>query len=445
MQMGRNAVGLAVVVAALGYFVDIFDLLLFALVRKESLQEVLAAELAGLSPDAADALLKNWGLWIDNTLQTTGLLLGGLTWGVLADRKGRLAVLFGSILVYSVANLLNANIADVDPSGNFGWMHSIGLGRAIQQYEVLRFVAGFGLAGELGAGITLVSELVSEKRRGYATTIVATVGILGAVAAYFVTMNFDWRTSFAIGGCLGLCLLFLRIGVVESGLYAEMAGTARSGAGAFWRLFWPPRRLLRYSCTILIAVPIWFSVGVLVKYADVIGASLGLQGAEKPSPKSAIFWCYIGLAVGDVSSGLLSQWMRSRKKAILIFQLLTAIAIALYFTLGAASLPMFYTTVTLLGFATGYWAVFATTTAEQFGTDLRGTVATTAPNLVRWSAAGWGILWVALEGAFVDRGFGSSAAALAAALSGAVALCIAIPAVFGLRESYGTSLNFRED
>ncbi len=443
MPMRRNAVGLAVVVAALGYFVDIFDLLLFALVRKDSLQEVLAADLVGLAPDAADALLKSWGLWLDNTLQTTGLLLGGLAWGVLADRKGRIAVLFGSILVYSVANLLNANIADINPDGNFGWMYAVGLGRAIDQYEVLRFVAGFGLAGELGAGITLVAELVSEQRRGYATTVVATVGILGAVAAYLVTLYCAWRTAFMIGGGLGIGLLFLRIGVVESGLFKEMAGASK-GAGAFWRLAWPPRRLLRYTSTVLIAVPIWFAVGVLVKYADVIGASLGLTGANKPSPRNAILWCYIGLAVGDVCSGLCSQWMRSRKKAILLFQLLTVAAIALYFTLGATSLPMFYASVAFLGFATGYWAVFVTTIAEQFGTDLRGTAATSAPNLVRWSAAGWGLLWVFFEGVFAASGFGTSVAWMAAAATAAVAMLIAIPAVFGIRETYGISLDFKE-
>ncbi len=445
MRTGRNAIGLAVLVAALGYFVDIFDLLLFALVRKESLQEVLAAELAGLSPDAADALLKNWGLWLDNTLQTTGLLLGGLVWGVLADRKGRLAVLFGSILVYSVANLFNAVIRDIDPAGGFGWMHAIGVGRAIDQYEVLRFVAGFGLAGELGAGITLVSEIVSDRRRGYATTIVAFVGIIGAIAAFVVTTQCTWRVSFAIGGCLGLGLLFLRMGVAESGLFEEMTGAGSRGAGAFWRLFSPPRRLLRYACTVLVAVPIWFSVGVLVKYADVLGTSIGLQGAEKPSPKNAIFWCYVGLAAGDLLSGLCSQWMQSRKRAILLFQLLTAVAIVVYFTLGAISLPMFYAAVCFLGVATGYWAVFATTAAEQFGTDLRGTVATTAPNLVRWSTAGWGMLWIWFEGMFEAGGFESRAVWMAAAATAAVALFIAIPAVLGLRETYGTSLKFKEE
>ncbi len=445
MRTGRNAIGLAVLVAALGYFVDIFDLLLFALVRKESLQEVLAPDLVGLAPDAADALLKHWGLWLDNTLQTTGLLLGGLVWGVLADRKGRLKVLFGSILVYSIANVLNAAIADIDPNGAYGWMYSLGVGRAIDQYEVLRFVAGFGLAGELGAGITLVSEIVSEQRRGYATTIVAVVGIVGAIAAYVTTTYCSWRTSFAIGGCLGLCLLFLRIGVAESGLFREMAGHQALGAGAFWRLFSPPRRLLRYLCTVFIAVPIWFAVGVLVKYADVIGTSLGLQGVEKPSPKNAIFWCYVGLAAGDLLSGLCSQWMRSRKKSILLFQLLTAIAIACYFTLGAISLPMFYAVVCFLGVATGYWAVFATTAAEQFGTDLRGTVATTAPNLVRWSTAGWGMMWVAFDGAFTAGGFGERATWMAAAATAVVAMLIAVPAVFGLRETYGTSLKFKEE
>ncbi|MFM7809588.1 MAG: MFS transporter, partial [Planctomycetota bacterium] len=302
---------LAVVVAALGYFVDIFDLLLFALLRKRSLADVLAPQLAATPPDRHDLLLKDWGIWLDNTLQMTGLMVGGIVWGVLGDRLGRLAVLFGSILLYSIANLLNAAIADVDAAGALGFLHAIGLGTAIRQYEVLRFVAGVGLAGELGAGITLVAELTSRERRGIATTIVATVGIFGAVAGFFITQLVSWRTAFAIGGVLGLSLLFLRIGVVESGMWSHIR--TRGHRGALWMLVWPPRRLLRYLSVVLIAVPVWFGVGTLVKYGDVIGMSMGLPADQKPDPGRAVMWCYVGLAIGDLVSGLLSQALRSRR------------------------------------------------------------------------------------------------------------------------------------
>jgi len=432
-----RAVLFVVVVAALGYFVDIFDLLLFALVRKSSLAEVMAADLAGKSVEEADKLLAANGVWLDNILQTTGLLVGGLVWGIVADRRGRLSVLFGSILAYSLANLLNAAVTDIDPAGPFGFMHSIGLGRALDQYAVLRFVAGFGLAGELGAGITLVTELVSRERRGLATTCVAAVGILGAVAGYFTTQFVSWRMAFVIGGVLGLALLALRIGVVESGLFLRAEHAHVRGRGAFWKLVWPWERLKRYASTVLIAVPIWFVVGTLIKYCDRIMPSLGLDGDAKPSPAKAIMWCYVGLAAGDLSSGLVSQWARSRRRAIVIFHLLTALAIVMYFTVAPMSLGAFYAVAAFLGFASGYWAVFATIAAEQFGTNLRATAATTAPNIVRWSAAWTGGLWLALTASLTPW---QSAAVVAACV-----LPIAFVATFGLRESYGTDLDFQEE
>ena len=416
----RRAVALVVVVAALGYFVDIFDLLLFGLVRKKSLAEIMQAELAGKTPAEIDAILTSTGIWLDNILQTTGLLVGGLVWGVIADRFGRLKVLFGSILAYSLANLANAFVQDVH------W------------YGALRFVAGFGLAGELGAGITLVSELVSRERRGLATTFVAAVGILGAVAGYFVTVAFEWRTAFAIGGVLGLALLALRIGVVESGLFLRAEHAHVRHRGAFWLLFWPPERLRRYLATVLIAVPIWFAVGTLVKYCDVIMPSLGLPAAEKPSPAKAIMWCYVGLAIGDLGSGLLSQWLHSRRRAIVVFHALTVVAIGLYFTVAAGSLAAFYAVICLVGFASGYWAVFATIAAEQFGTNLRGTAATTAPNVVRWSAAWTGGTWLWLSGSWESPW----KAALAVAL---VVVPLAMLATLWLRESYASDLAFNED
>ena len=463
----RN-VALATTVAALGYFVDIFDLLLFALVRVRSLKDILATQIAAAQADMlsrtrftdaaamerakdllADKILRDSGVMLDNILQTTGLVLGGIVWGVLADRLGRLQMLFGSILVYSVANILNAFVADVPADSAFAWLHAVGLGTAYGQYATLRFIAGFGLAGELGAGITLVSELVSKEQRGFATTMVATVGILGAVCAYFVTEYVaEWRNAFLIGGMLGLALLFLRVGVVESGMFDRVKQSHAVGRGALWMLAWPAARARRYLSLVLAAVPIWYCVGVLMKYCDVIGASLGMAGDGKPKPGLAIMWCYVGLALGDLASGLLSQVLRSRRRALLVFHVLTALSVAAYFTVGPQSLNLFYGVCAAIGFASGYWAVFVTTTAEQFGTNLRATATTTAPNFVRWSAAGSALLWHQFEALFGGGGVGDagdpSAPWRGAALVGAILIPVAMVAAMALKESFGSSLDWTE-
>ncbi len=463
----RNAF-LATMVAALGYFVDIFDLLLFGLVRVKSLKDILAGKIEAAQaemlartrftgPEAMeqakallhDRMLRDAGVMLDNYLQMTGLVLGGIVWGVLADRLGRLQMLFGSILVYSVANILNAFIADVPAGSAWGWLGVVGLDSAYNQYAVLRFVAGFGLAGELGAGITLVSELVSKEKRGFATTMVATIGILGAVCAYFVTeLVADWRTAYLIGGLLGLALLFLRIGVVESGMFDRVKQAHAPGRGALWMLAWPAERGKRYLAIILCAVPIWYCVGVLVKYCDVIGTSMGMAADAKPKPGLAIMWCYVGLALGDLASGLLSQLLRSRRKALLAFHVLMALAVGAYFALGPTSPVFFYACCAAVGFASGYWAVFVTTAAEQFGTNLRATATTSAPNFVRWSAAGSAFLWHQFEGIF-GGGTGAeqgdpSATWRAAALLGAILVPVAMVAVMFMRETFGSSLDWTE-
>ena len=463
----RNVV-LATLVAALGYFVDIFDLLLFALVRVRSLKDLLGNEIAAAQDDLlsrtrfadaesmerakaaleADILQRN-GILLDNYLQTTGLVLGGLAWGILADRLGRLQMLFGSIVVYSVANILNAFVADVPAEGAWGWLHAVGLGTAFNQYAVLRFVAGFGLAGELGAGITLVSELVRKEQRGFATTMVATVGIMGAVCAYFVTeLVSDWRNAYLIGGMLGLALLFLRVGVVESGMFSRVKQAHATGRGAFWLLGWPWARAKRFLALILLGVPIWYCVGILVKYCDAIGLSMGIPKDAAPKPGLAIMWCYVGLAAGDLASGLLSQLLRSRRRALLAFHVVTAAAIVAYFTIPPDRPGAFYAICVAIGFGCGYWAVFVTTTAEQFGTNLRATATTSAPNFVRWSAAGSAALWHVLERVFQGDAASDAVAGeakwRAAALLGAILVPVAMVAAMSLRESFGSSLDWTE-
>lgn len=399
----RRAVTLAVVVAALGYFVDIYDLLLYAIVRRPSLLDL------GVDKDH----LLETGVRLDN-MQMGALLLGGIVWGVLGDKRGRLSVLFGSILVYSVANIAN------------------GFVQTIPQYAVARFVAGLGLAGELGAGITLVSESLPKESRGYGTTIVASVGITGAVAAVLVGKLTHWRTSYFIGGGLGLGLLLLRVGVLESGLY-EKAKTHGS-RGNFLMLFSSWRRFKRYAAVILVGIPIWYVVGVLVKFSDAIGGALGVAAVD---PAMSILFCYSGLAIGDLSSGALSQWTKSRKKSVLVFMTITTLGVILYFTLGGASLTLFYSCCAIAGFGSGYWAVFMTSASEQFGTNLRATATTTAPNFVRGATVPMTVVFIALR----TGALGVAGAAIAV---GIPCLCLAFLGLWSLDETYGRDLDFND-
>ncbi len=349
-----SVASIPVFVAALGYFVDIYDLLLYTIVRVPSLKSL------GLS----DEDIRDKGLHIIN-MQMIGLLLGGILWGMLGDKKGRLSVLFGSILLYSAANAAN------------GFVHTV------DQYAWARFVAGLGLAGELGAGITLVSEILPKEKRGIGTSLVAGVGLSGAVVAYFISKEFDWRQCYFIGGGLGVVLLILRISVAESGMFADIREQKEVSKGNFIRFFtnWP--RFKKYLLSILIGLPTWYVIGILVSFSREFGKAFGI--AEEINPGKAIMYAYAGIAVGDILIGLLSQALRSRKKALFIFYGLNIISVVVYFSMTGKSASFMYFTCAAMGFSTGYWAIFVTMGAEQFGTNLRATAATTIPNMVRGS------------------------------------------------------------
>jgi len=347
----RSVLSIPVVVAALGYFVDIYDLILFSIVRVPSLKDM------GLEGPA----LVDKGVFLLN-MQMAGMLLGGILWGILGDRKGRMKIMFGSIFLYSAANIAN------------GMVHSV------DAYALTRFLAGVGLAGELGAGITLVSEILHRDVRGYGTMVVAAVGVSGAVAANFVAGMFSWQHAFYIGGILGFLLLILRVCVHESGMFREMEADGVS-RGNFLALFTDRGRFLKYLNSILIGVPTWFVVGILITFSPEFGKVLKVPGTVNAG--NAVMFCYLGLIFGDLASGLFSQLLRSRRKAVFAFISLNIAGIAAYFLLAGASLTAFYAVCALLGFASGYWAVFITIAAEQFGTNLRATVATTVPNFVR--------------------------------------------------------------
>jgi MFS transporter, putative metabolite:H+ symporter len=401
-----RAATLAVVVAALGYFVDIYDLILFGMVRGASLKDLGVTDVTGQ------------GIFLLN-MQMGGMLVGGILWGVLGDKRGRLSVLFGSITLYSIANLVNGTVDTVD---GYAWC---------------RLFAGIGLAGELGAGITLVSELMPKHSRGIGTTIVAAFGISGGVAAGLVGGAFPgigvhWRTAYYIGGGMGLALLVLRIGVIESGMFAK-ALQQRVTRGNFFALFTDRKRLVKYLSIIAIGVPVWYVVGILMTLSPELGTALGLPAP--PRAATALFLCYAGLAVGDLASGLLSHYLRSRRKALGIALTMTTLVVVAYFVVGGRSLTTFYVIAALGGFATGYWAVFVSTAAELFGTNLRATVATTVPNFVRGSLVLVTLGFTALK----DYGV-----VTAAAVMGAVSLGVAFVGLSKLPETYGTDLDFHD-
>lgn len=404
--MPRSA-RLAVVVAALGYLVDIYDLILFSVVRIPSLRAI------GVEPESIDLVgqkLLNW--------QMTGMLVGGVLWGILGDKRGRLSVLFGSILLYSIANIANGFVSDVD---TYAW---------------LRFIAGVGLAGELGAGITLVTELLDARTRGWATTLVAGVGICGAMLAVGVSKIAEWNVAYWIGGGLGLGLLVLRVGVLESGMFSRLRERAEVSRGNFLALFASASRVRRYLGIVLVGVPIWYAIGILVSFCNAIGAAMGMT--EIPEPPIAVFFAYLGLAIGDFASGWLSQLAQSRRRALLTFVVINALAVVYYFTIGRLSTTLFYAGCLLLGVANGYWAVFVTVAAEQFGTNLRATAATTAPNFVRGSLVPVSLAYLALDAALDHK-------PLAAAIVGAIVIAASAIALLGIEETYGKDLDFVEN
>jgi len=389
-------------VAALGYFVDIYDLLLFSIIRIPSLTDLGVANLGEV------------GMLILNT-QMFGLLLGGILWGVLGDKLGRTKVLFYSIALYSLGNIANGFVTNGT------------------QYAWIRFFTGIGLAGELGAGITLVSELLPKEKRGIGTSLVAGVGLTGAVLAFFIAQWFDWRTCYFIGGGLGLLLLFVRLSVFESSLYKSLATNSKISKGNFLMLFATKERFMRYLRSILIGLPTWFVVGILISFSPEFARQLGI--VESIDPGIGIMVSYSAIAIGDVTIGLLSQKLESRKQAMHVFYVITMIGMLVFFTSSTAL--QLYISTGIMGFGTGFWAVFVTIGAENFGTNLRATAATTIPNMVRGSLNGITALFLALNAKFsyVNAGIVTAAAVM----------LITYWAISGLQETFGRDLDFYEE
>jgi MFS transporter, putative metabolite:H+ symporter len=402
----RGIFSLVVFVAALGYFVDIYDLLLFSIIRVPSLKSI------GLT----DLQIRDKGEMIIS-IQMYGLLIGGILWGVLGDKKGRLSVLFGSILLYSLANIAN------------------GFVQTAEQYALVRFIAGLGLAGELGAGITLVSELTAKEKRGIATSLVAGLGLTGAIFAFVIKQNFDWRTCYFIGGGLGFILLILRISVFESGMYHEVK-KMNVQRGNFFMLFTKASRLKKYLLTICVGLPCWLIVGVLLTFSKEFGTAMHIT--EPIDSGKSVMYSYIGVSVGGVLIGFLSQWLKSRKKALYIFYVIAIIFILLFFTVQYnGSATVMYIIAFGLGFGTGFWAIFATMGAEQFGTNLRATAATTIPNMVRGTLPLMLILFHFLRNK-TDYITGAE-------ITAAIVMLLGMTGAIFIKETFNNDLNFVEN
>jgi MFS transporter, putative metabolite:H+ symporter len=405
--MNRKQIGvfsIPVIVAALGYFVDIYDLLLFAIVRIPSLKSL------GLSVTDID---KKGELILG--IQMIGLLIGGIIWGIAGDKRGRLSVLFGSIILYSLANIAN------------GFVHTV------PQYAIARFIAGIGLAGELGGGITLVAELLRKEQRGIGTSLVAGLGLTGAVVAFFISQHYDWRICYFIGGGLGFLLLLMRVSVFESGMYQSMERSVSKGN--FLMFFNNGKRLKKYACSILLGLPTWYVIGILIAFSNKFAKNFGIT--EDINPGKATMYAYIAISVGDVLAGLLSQVLKSRKKALYVFYLITIVMITLYFMqTGNSSAGSMYWIAAGLGFATGFWAIFVTMGAEQFGTNLRATAATTVPNMVRGSLPLMLLLFNGFQKYFTYTFSGL--------LTGIIVMIISIIAAILTEETFHKELNYIE-
>jgi MFS family permease len=402
----QHLFSIPVIVAALGYFVDIYDLLLFGIVRIPSLTSMGLNE-EQLSVQGASIL--NW--------QMTGLLLGGILWGVMGDKKGRLSVLFGSILTYSLANI------------------ACGMVQTPEQYKILRFIAGIGLAGELGAGITLVSEILPKRLRAIGNSLVAGVGLSGAVVAYFTADLFDWRNAYFIGGGMGLLLLVMRIGVFESGLFKNIHQEGHISKGNFLSFFSNEKRLLLYLKCIAIGLPTWFVIGILATFSNEFGKALGIEEAIKPG--LAIMWCYVGLATGDLLSGFISHGLHSRRKAVGYMMFFTLIGCLLYLFAGIQSAKSLYMLCLWMGFGIGYWAMFVTIGAEQFGTNLRATAATTIPNMVRGTV-------VIMTSIYINTK-PSLGVIAAASIVGLLTFSLGFISVYSIPETHDRDLDFLEN
>ena len=401
----QKGVVFSVAAAALGYFVDLYDIVIFGVVR--------VASLTDLGITGADNT--SWGIQLLN-LQMTGMLIGGVAWGILGDKLGRRTALLATIGLYSLANIAN------------GFVTSVG------QYAVLRFVAGVGLAGELGMGVTLVAELMPARYRGYGTTVISFLGLLGALTASYIGVLLEWRMAYVAGGVMGLAVMGARwYGLRESEMFVARRAQAQH-AGDVRLLFKSVSTTGKFLAVIAVGVPIWYVSALFVNLAPEYGKALNLT--EPLSVAQALRWQAVGLAIGSALTGLLSEWLGSRKRVLYgCFVALVAL-VGVLLSLDGASVAAYCAVMFAIGLGQGYWTVFITTAAEQFGTNIRATVATSVPNFVRAMVVpitlGLQLIW------------GATGLVGGTLLIGAVVFGLGFLALYGLQETWGKNLDYAE-
>jgi MFS family permease len=405
VTVSKNKLAFSVAAAALGYFVDLYDIVLFGVVRVASLQDI------GLTGDAVTSK----GILLLN-LQMIGMLIGGVGWGIIGDKVGRRFALLATIAMYSLANIANGFVND------------------LTSYAVLRFIAGVGLAGELGTGITLVAEIMPRQYRGYGTTIISFLGLMGALTASYVGSLFDWRMAYFAGGAMGLLVLLGRfIGLQESALFGAQKHEAHK-KGDVMLILRTRKTLLKYLAVTAIGVPIWYISGIIVTFSQEFTAALNLTRVVPAA--ETLRWQAVGLAIGSGLSGIISEMMKSRKKVVWGCFLLMFVLTLIVLRLHGASAITFLVAVFIIGLGQGYWTVFITMAAEQFGTNIRATVTTSVPNFVRAMVVP---MTLALSVMRHDLGLINSTIAV-----GAVVFLFAFVALYNLSDTYGRDIDFTE-
>ncbi|MFO1258972.1 MAG: MFS transporter [Gammaproteobacteria bacterium] len=403
--MRKKKLWFAILVSALGYFVDVYDIILFSAVRVPSLRDL----------GFIDTEITSYGILLIN-IQLIGMLFGSITWGILGDKKGRLSILFGSIILYSSATFLNAFVTN------------------IETYAILRFLAGFGLAGELGAGITLVNELMPKEQRGYGSMLIASAGALGGFTGGMIGDVFSWKTAYIVGGLAGFALLFLRIGLIESSLFSQIKSKSHIQRGNPFLFLKSLPLLKKYLTCLLIGLPFWVFVGIFMALAPEMGRALEVNKPITAGLAISMF-CF-GLTFGNISSGLVSQLFSSRKKALTVYLSTTlAIVIGFLFTQNMTS-QLFYFFCCLMGLSSGSWVVFIMISAEQFGTNIRATAAITLPNMVRIMVIPCAAM-IALIKPYTGIVWGVGFISI-------ISIIMALVAVSFLQESFSTDLDFVE-
>jgi MFS transporter, putative metabolite:H+ symporter len=404
-QISNKALALGIIVSALGFFVDLYDIMALGAVGEKSLNTIGIIDKQGLEK----------GITKLQNLQMFGMLIGGFLWGIIGDKFGRLKVLFGSIILYSIFTFLNAFVTNLN------------------QYCVCRFIAGLGLAGELGAGITLVSEQMKKEKRGLGPAIIAGFGVLGAIVAVIIGKNYNWQTVYIVGGVLGFCLLILRVGVVESGLF-KIAQNSQVDKGNFLIILRNKNYLKKFVCILLVGIPGWYANGILIQLSPYVSESMGMT--VLPQKGTVIIYFFLSLCFGDVMGGVVSQWLKSRKKSIYIFLSLHVVMLTLFFTIGKTSVQIYYTIFAGIGFSVGFVIQLFTLAAENFGTNIRTLVTSSGLNLVRAWVIPCSLIYGWLNNNFTILKWQS------AALIGFVAVLLALLALSQLDETFDKDLEF---